>query len=79
MIPPTEFVSFDRLGRAGPVGLRPTDWLRGHLRLCCEAGKTWISGTRPGKTTLFRITPRKAGDALCEWHMRSPYHAISAI
>jgi len=28
-------------------------------RLSCEAGKTWMPGTRPGKTTLLRITRRK--------------------
>jgi hypothetical protein len=41
-----------RLGRACPVGLQPTDSIRGHPRLRRPKAKTWMRGTSPRKRTF---------------------------
>src|SRR5437899_2242034 len=50
-----EFACQFRLGRACPVGLQPTDLIRGHPRLETVETKTWIRGSSPRKTTLTRF------------------------
>src|SRR5713226_2547215 len=50
-----EFACQFRLGRACPVGLQPTDLIRGHPRLETVETKTWIRGSSPRKTTSTRF------------------------
>src|SRR6266852_6965599 len=50
-----EFACEFRLGRARPVGLQPTDSIRGHPRLGAVETKTWMRGSSPRKTILTRF------------------------